>query len=1394
MRENPFYVDTVRAFRDRRYEYKGLLKKWQGSLREAMKSDNAEGIADAKKMIILFDSLQLAHKCILNSFYGYVMRKGSRWSSMEMAGIVTHTGANIIKEARQFVEQVGRPLELDTDGIWCMLPASFPENFEFKFNAPPSKKKNLIFSYPCVLLNKTTANSFTNHQYQTRDPVTGDYETRAECSIFFEVDGPYKAMVLPASTEEDKKLKKRYAVFFPDGSLAELKGFELKRRGELKLIKIYQSQIFENFLHGSTLEECYEAVSKVANHWLDVLYQKGASMADDELLDLISSSSTMSKALSEYDKQKSNAICTAKRLSEFLGGQMVAKKGLACRFIIARKPAGRSVAERAIPVAIFAADEDSKRHYIRKWTADPKGSCELRDIVDWDYYINRLGSAIQKIITIPAALQKVKNPVPRVRHPDWLLQRLKDMTNSQQTLKDTFSALAKGVFDESVFAEREEDQADMKMMVAMKGKGKGKDKISKFMRKRQPMEVVVEREEDLGPMPDERDHQVWLAWMKRKWCIIRERKRKRKEHMKYCLDHGIPLQTGTPGAGSAGAMAVIDSRSAKRIRGVGGYLNKQASFLNTTVWQIVQIVQTDVPGELKLWVLLDNQMHDILLVVNRVLYLNSAKDGFAKENLKQKNDWNKVQRALPHQHEAKYLYEVKLDEGKYQRNQRQIMNVFTQDVVLGVYESKLDIVTRALMEVGCMCSLTKEARYARHNQESKSTSYDLAELRMVPSPAYMTDPSQYMTIYIYFSHVPRFMRGVMGIFSSLEKGGDIVVLNTSASSRNAKRDMEANINRIFKNKSGREVNHIYHVSSMAEACTRLDTIISEIKERVGPAIVLWHSTLPFKSMAESVPVLSRLPSISIPANESDNNYPALQWEAHASQYLVSREKDSAKWLTRQLLCARYAHVPVGNMEADHPVFLADIIFARLLRSNNCVLWWADSVRPDLGQVEEDDNTVVGQMALQEFDRPEICVPKVYTSVTVELNVRGLAVNTILQHAHLATADTSAASSGGFSNTSSLQPAFTMVKVLLSMWLKDATAEDEFKPLAEMLVDHCYRWLTNPYSHMYDPSLHHLLHGHMKKVYSFLVNNLRHLGATIVYASFNRMIISTGKDTVEDAEAYCEYILAAISKLAPAEFVDLEVGRMWEILIFMDNHNYGGVPARKKPRLGGGSGVEDIVANWNIGDYLPLSLQEHFLAIIGEYIQALHDGRQEDLQYNDGINAKKERRKLRDEKVTRVIVQRLMAIVEDMPALSEQVDTPEHRIMSFFLRRHPPNPALELTKFITHILSLDERIADRVHVMRVQVFRLLNVGEYSPESEFVNPCPSYILSDTVCTFCSNICDLDLLRDSMLLAGRWACQHCRHPFDKKEIELRLVNTAQQLSMAFQMQVQRESLKKK
>lgn len=279
MRENPFYVDTIRAFRDRRYEYKRKHKDAQKYLEKVQdEEEKAVEVPEAQKLVTLYDSLQLAHKCILNSFYGYVMRKGARWHSMEMAGIVTYTGVHIITEARKVVEAVGRPLELDTDGIWCALPSSFPQNYKFNSVDPknPSATKTYAFSFPCILLNKTVATGFTNPQYQDLvDASNHSYSVRSECTIFFEVDGPYKAMILPAAKEEGKKLKKRYAVFHLNGSLAELKGFEIKRRGELKLIKSFQGQIFEKFLEGNSLSECYRSVASVANSWLDILDSKG---------------------------------------------------------------------------------------------------------------------------------------------------------------------------------------------------------------------------------------------------------------------------------------------------------------------------------------------------------------------------------------------------------------------------------------------------------------------------------------------------------------------------------------------------------------------------------------------------------------------------------------------------------------------------------------------------------------------------------------------------------------------------------------------------------------------------------------------------------------------------------------------------------------------------------------------------------------------------------------------------------------------------------------------------------------------------------------------------------------------------------------------------------------
>ena len=96
--------------------------------------------------------------------------------------------------------------------------------------------------------------------------------------------------------------------------------------------------------------------------------------------------------------------------------------------------------ERAVPTAIFSAEPAVQPHYLRKWlkdsslgaAADESVGVDVRDVLDWDYYRERLSKTVQKIITIPAAEQRITNPVPRVEHPEWLRNRVRALTSKHR--------------------------------------------------------------------------------------------------------------------------------------------------------------------------------------------------------------------------------------------------------------------------------------------------------------------------------------------------------------------------------------------------------------------------------------------------------------------------------------------------------------------------------------------------------------------------------------------------------------------------------------------------------------------------------------------------------------------------------------------------------------------------------------------------------------------------------------------------------------------------------------------------------------------------------------------------------------------------------------------------
>ena len=776
MRENDFYVETVRRFRDRRYDYKKMTKTWKKRISSAT---DAPSRKEAEDKAGVYDSLQVAHKCILNSFYGYVMRKGARWRSMEMAGIVTKNGADLITQARILVEQIGRPLELDTDGIWCILPKSFPDVYTFKTH----DGSKLKLEYPCVMLNADVHDNFTNHQYQTlKDPKKGLYENRSENSIFFEVDGPYRCMVIPASTEEGKLLKKRYAVFNFDGSLAELKGFELKRRGELELIKTFQKQIFERFLDGNSLVECYDSVAEVANHWIDVIDTRGESLETEELVDLISENRNMSRQLDDYGDQKGTSQTTARRLGEFLGAEIIKDKGLNCKFVIAEQPYGAPVTDRAIPTAIWKAEASVMKHFLRKWLKAPGidgDAFDIRNVIDWDYYMERLGKNIKKIITIPAALQKVPNPVPRISHPDWLLSKVQQLNDrfQQKSILSMFGPKKETKKNTNSQGAKKNTNSQGAMDIEDIGGDVNHNKVGRPVvhRTKRIMEVdrvstnnsneIEESKTEEKTYKLKKDKPSFDAWLK-----------DRKSHWKSSRHRKIIESNDAPREGKTSKL--VGTRPKKAMTSLEDYVKEATLNLSQREWQIIELREMTSQdsgkkkfssGEFIAWVMVGgDSLRKIQISVPRTVYVSTNREVYC--NSKSIFEFRKVDKHLPHSKNARFLYELTMSEFVY-RNANwtssfvladKNSNEQQRELLQEIYETGTPLMTKLLTELGSISKLSV-GDGTRKNQKS----YNLKDLKIVNKPSegiYLNDNVSYRRSFLYVRMNSKSKSGLVALF------------------------------------------------------------------------------------------------------------------------------------------------------------------------------------------------------------------------------------------------------------------------------------------------------------------------------------------------------------------------------------------------------------------------------------------------------------------------------------------------------------------------------------------------------------------------------------------------------------------------------------------------------
>ncbi|XP_049530617.1 DNA polymerase epsilon catalytic subunit 1 [Anopheles darlingi] len=1424
-RENSFYVDTVRAFRDRRYEYKGLTKVAKAAVTAAVKSGDAGEIKAAKGREVLYDSLQLAHKCILNSFYGYVMRKGARWHSMPMAGIVCLTGSNIITKAREIIERVGRPLELDTDGIWCILPASFPQ--EVTFHTKHAKKKSINVSYPNAVLNTMVKDHFTNDQYHVLErpaaPSEGreeaEYSVRKENSIFFEVDGPYLAMVLPAAKEEGKRLKKRYAVFNFDGSLAELKGFEVKRRGELQLIKIFQSSVFEAFLQGSTLEQCYAAVAKIADYWLDVLYSKGHNMPDSELFELISENRSMSRKLEDYGQQKSTSISTAKRLAEFLGDQMVKDAGLACKFVISRKPEGAPVTERAIPLAIFQSEPSVRRHYLRRWLKDSTmGDADIRDVLDWGYYIERLGGTIQKIITIPAALQGLNNPVPRVQHPDWLHRKMleKNDTLKQRRISEMFTARVEKPAPPSL--------TDVEDLVQSQSNGgTGTPGTSKRQRERS-VEVPATAEpepktwrEALGDPPspgNTREELIeWIRFHKRKWrWQLEYRDRHYREGRR-----GSKRMRRDDGASTSATMTLATARATT----LGGFLRKTQQSLIQQTWQIVQVLPVDDLGHFTVWAVVGEELHKVRLTVPRIFYVNQrtpvpsepTEDGSSSGN---KSMWKKVHRVLPRARPVHHLYQYIVPEQVFRDNRLGLLADLATPDIEGIYETQMTLEFRALLELGCLCGVQRsEARALAVLATKDLDTFTIQQLEMRPAASGVTylkgalsaTPTSGITlrkVFLYQHVSPTGKREMWGLFTPANRKALIIILDTVRTNQLPTVRNLYTSERIALLTAGTNTEDtlppvdmtfdVFMEINAKQVYQRITRALTAYRdEKRGPTMLCLQTAIGVQKLNQLLPVCLEFPEIPIHIADDAALLSGLDWQRHGARSMIRHFLNLNRVLGMMLEQCRYFQLPLGNMPSDTVLFGADLFYARLLLRNNFVLWCSSGGRPDLGGREADDGRL-----LAEFEDSTSIVQNragLYRTVCVELTVESLAVSALLQASKVQelegtssaiTFDTVPQASleelitavGGqplssYDETALCSQAFRVMRSLVNAWLREVSINRNV--FADFQIVHFYRWVRSSRALLYDPALRRALNTLMRKLFLQIVAEFQRMKADIIYADFNRIIIDTGKRTVVDAIGYTDYVVQNIRSRELFHSVSLSFQQAWEFLLWIDPTNYGGVRANLPKEATSGSAeqpgtqVEDeqeeeelaLEMNWSLSEQLPEArrCRENFENFLVSFLQAMAEG----VTPASGLKR---------------LACAAYAMVQKM-----------HEGYA----RGADGPALEFVKAITRALQVTKDTDEELTGMRRNMLRLIGVGEFSEKAHWREAVKSYVLPEVICQACNHCRDLDLCKDThrALKDGQqpvWLCAQCNVDYDNVEIEMRLLDVVQRKLMSYTLQDQR------
>lgn len=794
------------------------------------------------------------------------------------------------------------------------------------------------------------------------------------------------------------------------------------------------------------------------------------------------------------------------------------------------------------------------------------GDADIRDVLDWNYYIERLGGTIQKIITIPAALQGVSNPVPRIQHPDWLHKKMLEKNDvlKQRRINEIFSIKPKPAVEtvEDVSDDEEHsdggDSNDEPVIADMEDIGSNREANSErrpavHQRKKRNASEMEEADENepktwreaLGPLPEignsRAEIQEWIEYHKKKWSWQLQQRNKRRSHQNNKKSRTESTIARPITAGTSSTVTI------------GGFIRRTQRSIIEQPWQIIQIVAVDELGSYTVWAMVGTELHKIKLNIPRIFYVNKRTPAPSQDDCM----WKQVHRTLPRSRPVYHLYQYIVAEHIFKESRLGMLADLATPDIEGIYETQMALDFRALIQLGCICavqrSVARDIAAKKTSNALDNFSIEQLEARELSHQPYLKDGGNLKRLFLYQHSSSNGKRELWGLFIPVIKKAIIICLDTvrtnqmpsmknfylaerggfaktqSDADKLPPDDMQFEV--FFEVDSKLVYRHISHLMSAL------------LSEKKGPALLCVQAGISLNKL--NISVASEFPQTQIFIVDDASLLTGLDWQRNGTKSMLRHFFNLNNVVDLMLEQCRYYRLPIGNMPPDPVMFGADIFYARLLQKHNFVLWASPTSRPDLGGREADDNRL-----LSEFEESVSVVQNnsgFYESVCVELAIDSLAVTALLQASKIQEIEGASSAitfdvipqasledmisnnpSANLSNYDESALCSAALKVMRSMvnsWLREVAIERNV--FADFQIVHFYRWIRSSASFLYDPALRRNLNNLMQKIFLQIITEFQRLNAKIIYADFNRIILNSGKKSIVDAISYVEYVVQSI---------------------------------------------------------------------------------------------------------------------------------------------------------------------------------------------------------------------------------------------------------------------------